>query len=140
MTSIFKWKTTLIFKMEDNFNFLNERRPQFFFNGRWPQFCLIENDLNVSMNWRWHEKKIMQPNTIKIKKRVVAPLLVTYFLVLSDFFHSVWEKCGHTMFFSVKFLPMQFEMLKVLKLKNWLKNNYEGSLGWKTFYVLAENF
>jgi hypothetical protein len=55
---------------------------------------------------------------LSLAKMVVAPLRVTYFLVLSGFFHSVWEKCGHTMFFSVKFLPMQFEMLKVLKLKN----------------------
>ena len=59
--------------MEDDPNFFgNGRRPQFFENGRRPQFL---------SKWKTALKKIikriMLPETLKIKTMVVAPLRVT---------------------------------------------------------------
>ena len=58
-----KWKTTSInFLMEDALNFFeNERRPNVFVYGRFKK--------NI--------EKIKEPEALKIKKMVVAPLRVT---------------------------------------------------------------
>jgi hypothetical protein len=37
----------------------------------------MKDDLNIPANIRQHQKKIIQPKTIKIKTMVAAPLWVT---------------------------------------------------------------
>ena len=62
---------TLFFKMEEDLNiFENGRRPKFFENGRQHYFLNLK-DLEKFI------EKIMEPETLKIKTIVVAPLRVT---------------------------------------------------------------
>ena len=65
-------------QIEDNLNLIQIKNDlNIFVNGRQLQFFLIEDDMKIIVNWRWPQKKIMQPKTIKIETMVVAPLRVT---------------------------------------------------------------
>jgi hypothetical protein len=72
------WKTTSIFlKTEDDLNIFEKgRRPQFFSmkddfnlfsNERGHHILQMKYNLNIIANGRKHKKKIMQPETIKIR-------------------------------------------------------------------------
>ena len=68
--------------MEDDLNmFENGRRPQFF--GKWKTTSLFQKLKTTSIFWEMEDrlkktiKKIMLPETLKIKAMVVAPLRVT---------------------------------------------------------------
>ena len=73
--------------MEDDLNIFEKgRRPQFIENERRPQFFEMEDDLMFLVNGRLKKiiKKIMQPETLKIQTRVVAPLRVNLVIIYSS--------------------------------------------------------